>query len=304
MKEQTAAKKRPRNKIKDPLYERVMAWINIIILFLLSCTFIVPFLYVISMSFSTEEAIGLYGVTLFPKEWTLEAYEFIFSAGGNTILRAYGNTIIITVVGTILTILVTAGFAYPLAKKALPFRKAILIYVLFSMLVGGGLIPSYIIISRVLGLRYNLLAVILPGCYSSWNMILMRNFFSALPENLEEAALIDGANEIQVFFKFVLPLSKPIVATISLFAAVAYWNNWFGPLIYLDQAEQPTIMLFLKNVISSTVTSDSFVPGMATPPTQGVQMATVLACTVPIVCVYPFLQKYFATGIMMGSIKG
>ncbi|GHU98441.1 sugar ABC transporter permease [Clostridia bacterium] len=302
----TAIKKKRRNRIRASAGERVGAAVNYIVIALLSLTFFLPFIYVLSLSLTTERAVGMYGITLFPREWTFESYIFIFQRG-QRILLAFRNTIFITVAGTVLSIFVTAGMAYPLSKKKLPFRNVFLKYVLFSMLFGGGLIPYYLVVSKFLGLKGNflgMLAVILPGAYSSWNMILMRNFFSALPDSLEEAALIDGANELLVLFKIVLPLSMPIIATISLFNAVGFWNNWYGPLLFMSN-DTPTIMLFLKEVVSSTASiGESISPGAEAPPSISVQMATVMVCTLPIIMIYPFLQKHFAKGVLIGSVKG
>ena len=276
---------------------------NYVLLLLLSLCFVVPFVYVISISFSTEEAIGLYGITIFPKEFTLEAYRYLFRSG-SVIIRAYGNTLFITIITTALSILFTGGLDYPLSKELLPFRKGFMYYVLFAMLFGGGMIPTYLVISKLYGMKDSMWAVILPGAYSAWNMIVMKNFFSRLPNDIEEAALIDGANELRIFASIILPLSKPIIATVCLFTAVAQWNNWFGPLIYLDNTETPTIMLFLRGVISSSLNIGNQFETTEVPPTQSVQMATVVACTLPIVCVYPFLQKHFASGVLVGSVKG
>lgn len=292
-----------KNAIKKPVGEKIADVINYILLFILSLLFVIPFVYVISISFSTENAIGLYGITLFPREFTAEAYTYLFRSGG-VILKAYRNTIFITVFTTVLAVIVTGGLAYPLSKVKLPFRQVFMYYVLFAMLFGGGMIPTYLVITKAYGLKNSVWAIILPGTYSAWNMIIMKNFFAQLPKDIEEAALIDGANEIKIFVSIVLPLSKPIIATVSLFNAVGQWNNWFGPLIYLDNTEFPTIMLFLKGVISSSLNIGSQFDSTEPPPPQSVQMATVLACTVPIVCVYPFLQKYFASGVLVGGVKG
>lgn len=292
-----------KNKIKRPVFDVVVDCINYFLLFLLSLGFIIPFIYVISVSFSTENAIGLYGITLFPKEFSLDAYKYLFRSGG-VIINAYINTIIITVITTVLSIIVTGGLAYPLSKVNLPFRQGFMYYVLFAMLFGGGMIPTYLVMTKLYMLKNSIWAIILPGTYSAWNMIVMKNFFSQLPKDIEEAALIDGANELRIFVSIVLPLSKPIIATVSLFTAVGQWNNWFGPLIYLDNVETPTIMLFLRGVISSSLNIGSQFDSTEVPPTQSVQMATVVACTLPIVCVYPFLQKYFASGVLVGGVKG
>lgn len=166
------------------------------------------------------------------------------------------------------------------------------------------MIPGYLVMTKLYNLKYSIWSIILPGCYGAWNMIIMKNFFAQLPHDIEEAALIDGANEMRIFVSIVLPLSKPIIATLSLFVAVGQWNNWFGPLMYLDNVKTPTLMLFLKGIISSSLNIGNQFESTEVPPTQSVQMATVVACTLPIVCVYPFLQKYFASGVLVGGVKG
>lgn len=292
-----------RRKIKKPVGDIIVDCVNYFLLFILSLSFIIPFIYVISVSLSTEKAIGLYGITLIPKEFSIEAYKYLFRSGG-VILNAYKNTIVITVLTTFLAVIVTGGLAYPLSKVKLPFRQGFMYYVLFAMLFGGGMIPTYLVIANVFMLKDTIWAVVLPGTYSAWNMIVMKNFFAQLPKDIEEAALIDGANEIRIFISIVIPLSKPIIATICLFTAVGQWNNWFGPLLYLDETETPTIMLFLRGVISSSLNIGNQFESQEVPPTQSVQMATVLACTLPIICVYPFLQKHFASGVLVGGVKG
>lgn len=295
--------RKKRYVIRSSKGEMAADVINYVLLFILSLCFVVPFVYVLSISFSTEEAIGMYGMTLFPKEWSIEAYKFLFRSGG-VILKAYKNTIVITVLTTVISIFITGGLAYPLSKEKLPYRNVFMYYVLFAMLFGGGLIPTYLVVTKLYNLKYSIWSVILTSSYSAWNMIIMKNFFAQLPHDIEEAALIDGANEIKIFVSIVLPLSKPIIATLSLFVAVGQWNNWFGPLMYLKNTDTPTLMLFLKGIISSSLNIGNQFDSTDVPPTQSVQMATVVACTLPIVCVYPFLQKYFASGVLVGGVKG
>lgn len=290
-------------RIKRSAGDKIADVVNYVLLFLLSLCFVLPFVYVISISFSTEDAIGLYGITFVPREWTVEAYAYLFSEGG-VIIKAYGYTVLITVLTTVISLFITGGLAYPLSKIDLPFRKTFMYYVLFAMLFGGGMIPTYLVVTKLYMLKNSIWSVILTSSYSAWNMIVMKNFFSRLPHDIEEAALIDGANEIRIFISIVLPLSKPIIATLSLFVAVGQWNNWFGPLLYLDNRVTPTLMLFLRGIISSSLNIGSQFDSSEAPPPQSVQMATVVACTLPIVCVYPFLQKYFASGVLVGGVKG
>ncbi len=265
---------------------------------------LLPFVYILSVSFSSDKALSIYGGTLIPKELSLSAYKFILGFG-NRVVYAYRSTLFITVAGTVIGLLVTSGMAYPLSRKQLPFRTPIMMYILFSMLFVGGLIPFYVTITNI-GLYNSYLAIILPGCYSSWNMILMRNFFMSIPDSLEESALIDGANEVQILFKIILPLSKPIMTTIGLFVSVALWNNWFSAMLFLRDVKKWPLMLFLKEVIQSTRVSDRLVDAARAqfPPSESLKMAVIIVVTLPILLVYPFIQKYFVKGIMIGSVKG
>lgn len=292
------------SKIRRGLSEKIGLPVNYVFLTIIGLLCVLPFLYIVMVSISSEKSLGLYGAQLIPKEFSLDAYKFIANYG-HRIALAYKNTIFMTFMGTLIGLIVTAGIAYPLSKKNLPFRTPFMMYVLFSMLFGGGLIPFYIVI-KTIGLYDSLWAIILPGAYSSWNMILMRNFFMTIPPSLEESALIDGANELQILFKIMLPLSMPIMATLGLFLAVGFWNNWFSALIFLGDRNKWPVMMFLKEVVQSTKVADKMMDQSRAsfPPSQSLQMAVVVVCTLPILFVYPFAQKYFVRGILLGSVKG
>lgn len=298
-------RKKNINKIKMGTAEKVGVSIIYLVLILLSICFLLPFLYVVSTSVTSEAALARYGVTLIPKEWSAAAYTFLGSYS-HDIIRSYINTVIIAACTTVLMIVVTCMFAYPLTKKDLPGRKGILLYVLFSMMFGGGLVANYLAM-QAYGFAGNWLSLILPGCFSAWNMILVRNYMNTIPDSLEESAFIDGANYFTALFRIIIPLSKPILATLSLFTIVGTWNNWYSALLYLSAEKRLwPIMMFLKTVLESTNPSTTM--GMpvssAFPPTESLKMATVMLCTVPILAVYPFMQKYFVKGIMIGSVKG
>ncbi|MBE6801116.1 MAG: carbohydrate ABC transporter permease [Ruminococcaceae bacterium] len=300
-----ATKTKIRNRIRLSTSEKIGMTIVYIAIILLSACFLVPFLYVISASFTSEAALANYGVTLIPKEFSSAAYKFLFKYSED-IIRSSINTVIIAVSTSVLMIIVTSMFAYPLAKKDFPGRTAILGYVLFSMLFGGGMVPTYILMNEY-GFADSWLCMILPGCFSAWNMILVRNYFSALPAELEESAFIDGAGYMKILFRIIIPLSKPILATLTLFVLVGSWNNWYSALLYLsNQKDLWPIMMFLKTVLESTNPSTTM--GMpvsgAFPPTECLKMAAVVVCTAPILASYPFLQRYFVKGIMIGSVKG
>lgn len=289
--------------IRRPLSERMGSVINYIVLTIAAFAYFLPVLYVVLVSFTSDRAIGKGGVNLFPAEWSLESYKFLFSTP-QRVINAYKVTVIVAVVGTLLALFITAGMAYALSKKELPFRNLIMGYVFFSMLFGGGLIPWFLVVTKVLHLSDSIWSLILPGAYSTWNMILMRNFFMSLPDSLEESALLDGANEAQILFKIILPLSKPIMATLALFYVVAYWNSWYGALLFITDTTKWPLMLFLRSMIDSSNVSQLINPNNTMPPSEALKMAVVVVCTLPIICVYPFLQKYFVQGILIGSIKG
>lgn len=275
-----------------------------LILFIIGLLCFLPLLYVISVSLSSDKALATYGGTLIPREFSLYAYKFIF-AKGIRILQCFRNSVFITSMGTLISLIITCAMAYPLSRKYLPGRNIVMKFVFFTMLFNGGLIPFYILIKSI-GLNNTIWSVIIPGALNSWNMILIRNFFMEIPVSLEESALIDGANEIVILIKIILPVSKPVLATIGLFYAVAYWNNWFGPLLFLQDIKLWPLMLFLKNIIRSGNPASEIMSlqNQNVPPSETIKMATVVITTMPILLLYPFLQKYFIKGVMVGSIKG
>lgn len=279
--------------------------LNIILLAFVAIITVVPFLYVVSMSFTSDTALGSIGVKLIPAELSLTAYKYLFQ-NPNSLLQAYGVTIFVTVMGTFLSTMLAIFFAYPLSKKNLPGRKGIMLYILFSMMFSGGIIPFYLVV-RGIGLGNSIWALILPSCWSSWNMILMRNFFNAVPDSLEESAKLDGANDIQVLFKIVIPLSKSIIATIALFFAVGFWNSWYNALLFIDDSAKQPLMMFLKKIMETKNVGSSLIGSSSVadlPASESLRMATVVVCTLPILCSYPFVQKYFVKGVMVGSVKG
>jgi putative aldouronate transport system permease protein len=207
--------------------------------------------------------------------------------------------------GTLISLIVTSAMAYSLSRKYLPYRGIVMKFVFFTMLFSGGLIPYYLLIKN-LGLIDKIWSVIITGAVSSWNMILMRNFFMAIPGEIEESALIDGANDILILLRIMIPISKPALATIGLYYAVGYWNNWYGPMLFLNNNKLWPMMLFLKQVVQSAnaVNELMIYKNNNIPPSDSIKMAVVVVCTLPILIVYPFLQKYFVKGVMIGSIKG
>ncbi len=272
---------------------------NYTVLGLLAIVMLAPLIYVVIGSFSST---GLARLTF--GHFSIDAYKMIFS--GRTI-RSLGNSVVITLGGTLINIIITAMTAYVLSKKYLPGRKLMLQVVIFFMLFSAGLIPDFIVVNNKLRLGNTFWAIWLPVAISSSNLIIMKNFFQELPESIEESARIDGCNEVQAFIKIILPMSKASIATFSLFYAVGHWNNYLRPMIYLDNSDMWPITVWLRQiVILSQGTMGDNVASEVTiwAPSDSVKYATIVVATVPIICVYPFLQKHFAKGVTMGSVKG
>lgn len=274
------------------------------ILFLLVATMILPFVYIIMVSFTDPSVYEAGKFILWPEKWSAKAYKLILS--GNGFLNALKSTLIITFVGTPLHILFNAGLGYMLSKRTLPGRNIINKMVMFTMLFGAGMIPNYINMNS-LHLMDNWLAIILPGTCGAWTVMVMKSFFEGLPNELEEAAKIDGCGPLRVFTSVVLPLSKAMLATFTLFALVSYWNTYFSAVMYITKTEKQPLQVFLQKVVLSSSYTD--VMDMASDlakavPGEIVKMAAVVVTVLPVICVYPFLQKYFAKGVMIGAVKG
>ena len=280
---------------------------NYVFLTLVAFTTILPFIYIIGASFATEYEIATRPMFVIPRDATIDAYRYIFSS--SKILRGFGNSIFITAAGTAINLFFTVTMAYAISKTRLRGRNFFLNMVIFSMFFSGGMIPSYIIIANVLNMKNTFWSVLLPGAISAYNMMIVKNFFTGIPQELEESASMDGCNDIGVLWKIVLPLSLPVLATFGLFYAVGHWNAYFGAMIYMTGAKEkwPLQVLLRELIIMSNGTAgdmtnmaDDFVQ----PPEQSIKMAVIVVSTVPIMCVYPFLQKYFVKGVMVGALKG
>ena len=293
------------NAIKRGKPEIAFSIFNYIFFTLLCIVMVYPFWHVIMMSLSSVEATAKGGVFLWPKGFNLETYAKVFN--DPSIWSGYFTTILVTLSGTFFGTLFTATTAYPLSKKYLPFSKAMLLLVLFTMLFSGGMIPGYLLMKN-LGLIDNRLSLILPGLVSAYNVIIMKSFFQSLPESLEESAKIDGATEVTVFWKIILPLSKATIATIALFTAVGYWNDYFSTVLYINTKERWALQAVLRYMLTNTnqaMQSAGVSVAAATNVTAAtIKSASVVVATVPILCVYPFVQKYFVKGVMIGGVKG
>lgn len=273
---------------------------NIILICLLTLTFLLPVVLILSASVSTADSFAQYGYTLIPKAIDFFAYEYVLFSN-SLFIRALGNSVFMTVVGTALMVINCALYSFALVQKDLVGKKFFSLYAVFTMLFAGGMIPYYLVVTGI-GLGNTLWAIILPGAVSAWNILLMRNFFSSIPHSLTEAAQLDGASHWQVLQRVIIPTSFPVVATVILFTSVGFWNNWFGPLLFIDKAhrDKAPIQFLMREMLDDVAT----VVGQNTDlPTEAIKNATVVVATLPIVIVYPILQKYFINGVILGSVK-
>jgi putative aldouronate transport system permease protein len=271
----------------------------LMLLTILSC--LVPFIYILSLSVSSPAAIINNEVFLWPKGINFESYKSIFTYPN--FFNAYKNTLIYTVFGTLISLFLIVLFAYPLSKTYLKGNKVLMKVVVFSMFFTGGLIPNYLLISY-LHLTNTIWAMLIPFAINPFNLILMINFFKSISNELEEAALIDGLNYFGILWKIILPLSQAGLATVGLYTAVFFWNDWFNGLIYLKSSQFP-VMLFLRNIVNGTsMVGDA--AGAVDKSTIGISIkgAVIIVTTLPIIAIYPFLQKYFVKGVMIGAVKG
>ena len=282
-----------------------------IIFILLTISVIAPFLLLISTSLSSESALAEFGYNFFPKDFTLNAYTYLFKSSMK-ITKGYGITILVTAIGTVCSVLMTTLFAYPLSRKELPFRYGFSFFVFFTMLFNGGLVPTYMMWTQTFHIKNTLLALILPNLLlNAFYIIMMRSFFTAnIPDALLEAARIDGAGEYRILWTVVLPLSKPMMATISLMVGLGYWNDWMNSMYYITDENLYSIQAILNTIITniqyltsgqSSVTSSVDVSKL---PSVSIRMAIAVIGVLPILCIYPFFQKYFVKGIVVGGVKG
>ncbi len=280
--------------------------LNYTIIGLVALTTVLPIIYIIFNSFATELELQTRPMFIIPNVWSVDAYKYIFAS--NKILRSFGNSIFITICGTLINLFFTVTMAYPLSKKYLRMRTPLLNMVIISMFFSGGMIPGYIVVSSWLKMRGTYWALLLPGAISAYNMMIVKNFFQGIPQELEESAHLDGCNDLTTLVRIVLPLSLPVLATFGLFYAVGHWNSYFPAMIYLTDDKMYPLQLILRNIIvtAEAAAGDMSLmdPNFVEPPKQSIKMAVIVVATVPIMCVYPFLQKYFVKGVMVGALKG
>lgn len=287
--------------------EKVFIIVSYVLLALLALVIIIPLFSVVISSFVSAAEIARRGqFVLWPETWDLSAYDILLKT--DKMYTGYANTLFVVITGTLLSMFLTISMAYPLSKKDLRGRNGILVMVFFTMLFSAGMIPNYLLVKEMhlLNTRW---ALVLPYLLNTWNMLMMRNFFYAIPDALEEAAYLDGANQLQIIIKVVLPLSLPSIATIAMFYGVSYWNAWFPGVMYITNNKLVPIQNVMRTIIASA-TSQLEDMGLlvddvqARPTSNTLKCASIVVSTLPILCVYPFIQKYFVKGVMVGSVKG
>ena len=281
---------------------RVFTVVNSAILIAFALVCLLPFLHVIGSSLANPGELATRAFVIIPREFTLDAYRYVLSTP--TIFRAMGVSMFVTVVGTFLSLLVTSLMAYALGKRYLRGRRVINFLVVFTMLFSGGMIPLFIVVNG-LGLLDSVWSLILPFTVNAFNFVIMRSFFQGIPDSLEEAARIDGCSEFGVFVRIVLPLSVASIATIGLFYAVAYWNTYMWAILFINDSTLWPIQVLLRQIVivASGLNADASVVDVV-PPAQSVKMAVIAVATLPMLIVYPFIQRYFVKGALIGSVKG
>ncbi|WP_240415932.1 carbohydrate ABC transporter permease [Paenibacillus periandrae] len=291
--------------VNKGLGSRIFDGFNYTFLFAFALITIIPFIYIVSVSFAEPEEVLRRGFILFPTTFSLEGYRYIFST--DTIVRSLFVTIGITVAGTLINLIFTSLLAYPLSRQDFDGRKLFMMLIVFTMLFNGGILPTFIVV-KAMGLLNTYWALLIPNAISAFNLIVIVSFFRQLPDGLEEAAKIDGCSDPGILVRIVLPLSAPVLATFALFYAVGHWNTFFSAILYINNSKMWPIQVWLRQIVilsqggigDSTQFDQNFV---ALPP-QIIKMAVIVISTVPILLVYPFLQKHFAKGVLLGSVKG
>lgn len=293
----------------DQKSDRLINGIGHVGLMIFAILCIIPFIAVLSISFSSEASIGAYGYSLFPKEFSTDAYKFILK-NPSTILNSYWITIKVCVVGTLLSLIVMSLCAYPLSRRDFKYRSQVSFYIFFTMLFNGGLVPTYIWVSKYMNLGNTFWVLFLPVVVSPWYLLLMRTFFQGIPHEVIESATIDGASEWQVYYKMILPLSKPALATIGLFTVLGFWNDWFRGLLYIEDQSLVTLQYMLYKMMSNlqelqnAMSVSGITIDTSALPNESARMAMCVLAAGPMIFIFPFFQKYFVKGLTVGSVKG
>ena len=300
-----------KNKIVLMKGEREFHYIALVVMTLLMLFCVVPLILMINVSFSAESSLA-YGYRFIPDKWALDAYAFMWAKRA-TIARAYGLTILVTVVGTAASLILTSMFAFPLSRKDFKPRNVIAFILFFTMLFNGGMTASYIVWTRLFHIKNTLWAYLIPGSLlNGMNVMMVRNFFNAnIPYSIIEAARIDGANDWTIYSKIMVPLSKPIMITIGLFSALGYWNNWTAGIYYINNPKLYTIQVYLKKLMDSIqflkttdLSNEAVLLASRSLPTESARMAVAIIALIPVLAVYPFIQKELIKGMVVGGVKG
>lgn len=284
--------------------ERAFDWLNVTVLTVVGLLALYPFVYVVLLSFSTAADVARGGLLVLPRNFSLSSYDMILH--DPWFLLGFGNSLVRTVLGVAATLLMTSLAAYPLSRPNLPWRRQIVFYILFTMLFSGGLVPKYLLLKN-LGLIDNRLVLVLPLMLTAFNIIILKNFFQQIPPSYEEAAKIDGASDFAILFRIFLPLSKPALATIALWTAVIHWNAWFDAMIFITSNEKQVVQIFLQRIVIENSVKDmqfgtpNFNEQLYTP--DALKAAVTVITVLPILAVYPFVQRYFVKGIQLGGVK-
>ncbi|MEK3683701.1 ABC transporter permease subunit [Paenibacillus sp. LMG 31459] len=301
------------NPVKSRDFHRLSSVWNIIFNciaggFALLCIF--PFLFVVLISFTDEGALARDGYQLIPAKWSLEAYKYVFGSG-DTLLRSYGVTIAVTVIGTLVSLIIISLYAYAISRKSFKYRNFFAFFAFFTMLFNGGLVPTYIVVTQMLGLKDTIWALVLPLAVNAFYIMILRTFYiTSVPDALIESAKIDGAGEFRTFLGIVLPLSLPGLATIGLFSTLGYWNDWFNALLYIDnpnlvplQSMLMRIETSMQFIMQNSQNSSLSLEALRNMPQDTSRMAMVVLATGPIIFAYPFFQRYFIQGLTVGAVK-
>lgn len=297
----TTATLKPR-ALADSRGYKVFRVINGIIMAMVMVAMLYPFAMIVAQSFSSDSAIRSGQVSIFPVGFNLTTYKVVMS--DSMFWLNYRNTVVYTVVATAIAMIFTTIYAYVLSKQQLKGRGLLIGIAVFTMFFGGGLIPHYVLITS-LGLKNTIWAIVLPNAISVFNLLVMKSFFENLPVELEEAAMIDGLNTYGILWYIVLPLSKAVLATMTLFYSVTFWNSWFAAFLYMERAELFPVTVYLRNLIAgATDAAAGAGAGEIAQIGANVQAVTMVLTVLPILCVYPFVQRYFVSGVMLGSVKG
>ncbi|MDQ0060294.1 carbohydrate ABC transporter permease [Paenibacillus harenae] len=289
--------------MKPSTGENIFQAVLILLITLMCVVMIYPFVHIASLSVSSPAEASRFGMHLYPKEIDFTGWKQVLAQ--KKIWTGFGNSAFRTIVGTFLTLIMMSLCAYPLSRKTLPHRNVYTMIILFTMFFGGGLVPNYLLI-KSLHLMDSVWVYIIPGLVPTFSMLVLRNFFMSIPLELEESAKIDGANDIRILFTIVLPLSKPVLATLALWSAVGHWNAWFDAVLYISDQSKQVLQFFLREIVITNTDAETL--GRSTVDNiryeTSIKAATIMFAIMPILVVYPFLQKYFVKGTMIGSLKG